>query len=170
MYQNIYENDKTVIDTANITNENFLFRSHIKTPCFASLTLEGRKNDYFTLYVDPTDMSIVGRADSLRNLAVRNSGINRDDALLKRGLKDVYKREERNRTLFDQAFRNKRLNVLDSLDAEVRKVLQKKRETVPDFAKENPNSLRSAMVILEHFRFYTATAQVQSLYTLLRPE
>lgn len=170
LFLSIYENDKTVIDSTKIIAGKFTFRGYVQVPCFASLTLAGRKSDYFTFYVEPAQFIITGRGDSLNDLAVKNSPVNTDDGLLQRRLTEVHAWEQRNRELFDRAYRNDLRPVMDSLEEVDKLVMQKKRFVVADFVKENPHSLRAAMAILENFRFYTSSSELESLFQLLSPE
>src|SRR6185312_16250659 len=104
IYLNIYESDKTIQDSASISDGNFKFTGFVNDPFFATLTMPNAKpNDYFAFYIEPATMSILGRGDSLQLLTVKGSPINDDDKLRKDRMKYVSKWEEANSKIFEQA-------------------------------------------------------------------
>ena len=170
IYLNIYESDKTILDSASISDGNFKFIGFVKDPFFATLTIPNAKpNDYFAFYVEPATMGILGRGDSLRLLTVKGSPINDEDKLLKERMKYVDKWEDANSKIFEQAYKDKNKKIMDSLDEVDFAVLAEKRKVVSEFVKAYPNSLRAAMAIYENYAYYAEASEVQPLYEMLTP-
>ncbi len=171
VYLSIYETDKTIQDSASISDGKFKFTGFVKDPYFATLTMpDAKPNDYFAFYIEPATMSITGRGDSLRLLTVKGSPINDDDKLLKERMKYVTKWEDANSKIFEQAYKDKNKRVMDSLDEVDFAVLAEKRKVVAEFVKAYPNSLRAAMAIYENYAYYAEASEVQPLYDMLSTE
>lgn len=170
IFLNIYKNGETFKDSAFIKEGKFQFNGHIASPYFASLTMPARQNDYFTFYVEPAQMQISGRGDSLRLLTVKGSEVNTDDKLLKERMKPIAKWEAANSKIYEEAYKNKNRKVMDSLDQVDMEILAAKRKIVGSFVKENPNSMRGAMAILENFSYYAEASDVEPLYNDLSPQ
>src|SRR5665213_2615248 len=164
IYLNIYKQGQTFKDSSVIKNGEFKFTGFVTTPYFASLTLPDRHQDYFTFYVEPTTMQILGRGDSLRLLSVKGSIVNSDDKLLKERMKSITKWEEADSKIYEEAYKNKDHKVMDSLDQVDFDILAAKRKIVGAFVKEYPTSMRGAMAILENFAYYADASEVEPLY------
>ncbi|MDQ2864435.1 MAG: DUF4369 domain-containing protein [Bacteroidota bacterium] len=170
IFLNIYEGDKTVKDSSLITDGNFKFTGYVPSPFFASLTMPARTTDYYTFYVEPDSITINGRGDSLKLLAVKGSDINDDNRLLSDRMKYVIKWEETNSKLYEDAYKDKNRKVMDSLDEVDFHVLDAKRKVVADFIKSFPHSMRGAMAIPENFGYYAEASDIEPLYDMLAPE
>lgn len=164
IFLNIYKQGQTFHDSSKINDGKFEFTGNVTTPYFASLTLPDRKSDYFTFYIEPAEMTISGRGDSLKLLAVKGSAVNSDDKLLKERMKTVTKWETENSKFYEQAYKSKNQKVMDSLDKLDNDVMKAKRKIVAAFVKENPSSMRGAMAILENFSYYAEASDVEPLY------
>lgn len=170
IFLKIYKENETLQDSATIKNGNFTFSGFLKSPYFASLTIPGRKHDYFTFYAEPATMQVSGRGDSLKLLSVKGSSVNSDDQLLKQRMKAVSNWEATNSKIYEAAYKEKNLRVMDSLDQVDFAILAAKRKVVASFVKENPTSTRAAMAILENFGYYAEASDVEPLYDELSPE
>ncbi|MEO8962232.1 MAG: DUF4369 domain-containing protein [Ginsengibacter sp.] len=62
----IYEEGKTIKDSAFIDNGIFKFTVSVSSHYFASLTMPDRNNDYLSFYMEPSIIDITGRSDSLK--------------------------------------------------------------------------------------------------------
>lgn len=164
IFLKIYKDDQTFKDSAVIKNGKFQFNGFVSSPYFASLTIPERKDDYFTFYVEPTNMQVSGRGDSLKLLVVKGSPVNSDDKLLKQRMKAVINWEAANSKLYETAYKEKNRRVMDSLDQVDFDILTAKRKVVAAFVKEDPNSMRGAMAILENFGYYAEATEVEPLY------
>jgi peroxiredoxin len=170
IFLKIYKEGQTFKDSAFIKDGKFKFTGFVSSPYFASLTMPDRKDDYFTFYVEPATMQISGRGDSLKLLAVKGSPVNSDDQLLKQRMKAITNWEATNSKIYEAAYKEKNHKVMDSLDQVDFKILDAKRKVVASFVKENPNSLRGAMAILENYAYYAEASDVEPLYNDLSPE
>jgi thiol-disulfide isomerase/thioredoxin len=170
IFLNIYKEGQTFKDSTRIKHGKFQFTGFVSSPFFASLTMPERKNDYFTFYVEPVTMQVLGRGDSLGLLSVKGSPINADDKLLKERMKPVSRWEAANSKLYEAAYKEKNRKIMDSLDQVDYDVLAAKRKVVGAFVKENPTSIRAAMAILENFGYYAEASDVEPLYNALSPE
>ena len=166
---NIYENDKTLHDTAPINDGQFKFTGNVSSPYFATLTMKRKQDDFFSFYIEPTAMEISGRGDSLKLLTVKGSSINDDDKLLKDRMKYITKWQEANSKLYEKAYKEKNREIMDSLDEVDFDVLAEKRKVVSSFVKENPSSLRGAMAITENYGYYAEAEDIAPLYDTLSP-
>lgn len=164
---NIYEQGKTINLSTQIEDGNFKFTGFVPSPNFATLTIPERKNDFFTFYIEPASISIVGRGDSLKLLMVKNSRVNDDDKLLKNRLDIISRREAANSAVYEKAFKEKNTAILDSLEELDNEILGDKRKVVAEFVKDNPGSLRGAMAIAENFNYYAEADEVEPIYNLL---
>lgn len=167
IYLNIYENGKTIKDSAIIKNGIFKFTGYVLSPYFATLTMPVRKNDFYTFYIEPTTMSIYGRGDSLRLLSIKGSSVNDDDKLLKARMRTISLWEAANSKIYEQAYKDKNKQVMDSLEEMDNVILLEKRKVVAAFVKENPKSMRVAMAITENYGYYAEASDVEPLYNLL---
>ena len=167
IFLKIYKEGETFKDSAIIKHGKFQFTGFVSSPYFASLTMPERKEDYFTFYVEPTKMQVLGRGDSLKLLMVKGSPVNSDDQLLKQRMKAVSKWEAANSKLYEAAYKEKNRRVMDSLDQVDFDILAAKRKVVAAFVKEDPNSMRGAMAILENFGYYAEASDVEPLYNNL---
>jgi thiol-disulfide isomerase/thioredoxin len=167
IYLNIYQNSKTVLDSAFIKNGQFKFTGTVTKPYFASLTMPERKEDFFSFYIEPGKMDITGRANELKRLAIKDGGLNGDDKMLKDRMRTITMWEETNSKLYENAYKEKNKAIMDSLDIVDMDVLKAKRRVVADFIKNKPASMRGAMAILENFSYYAEASDVEPLYNLL---
>ncbi|MEO6893626.1 MAG: TlpA disulfide reductase family protein [Ginsengibacter sp.] len=164
IFLNIYKNGETFKDSSVINEGKFQFNGHIASPYFASLTMPERHNDYFTFYIEPAKMQILGRGDSLKLLSVKGSEVNSDDKLLKERMKPVTEWEAVDSKIYEEAYKNKNHKVMDSLDEVDLDIMTAKRKIVASFVKENPKSMRGAMAILENYSYYAEASDVEPLY------
>jgi len=169
IFLNIYKQGVTFKDSATIKDGKFKFTGFVSSPYFASLTMPERHSDYFTFYVEPTTMQILGRGDSLKLLSVKGSVINSDDKLLKERMRPVTKWEATDSKLYEQAYKDKNRKVMDSLDQVDFAILDAKRKIVSSYIKENPKSMRGAMAILENYSYYADASEVAPVYDALDP-
>ena len=167
IYLNIYKKGMTVRDSVKIKNNQFKFSGFVSAPYFASLTMEDRDKDYFTFYIEPGNLEILGRADSLKMLSIKGSSLNDDDKILKQRMSNVVLWEGTNGKLYETAYKEKNKMVMDSLDEVDNQVLIEKRKVVGDFVKDYPKSMRGLMAILENFGYYAEASDVEPLYNLL---
>lgn len=169
IFLNIYKQGQTFKDSATIKNGKFQFTGFVSSPYFASLTMPSRNNDYFTFYIEPTTMQVLGRGDSLKLLTVKGSEVNSEDRLLKERMKPVTKWEAVDSKIYEEAYKNKDRKVMDSLDQVDFAILDAKRKIVSSFVKENPKSIRGAMAILENYSYYADASEVEPVYDALDP-
>lgn len=167
IFLNIYKEGETLRDSAIIKEGKFQFNGFVTSPFFASLTMPERKNDYFTFYVEPATIQIIGRGDSLQLLTLKGSSINSDDKLLKERMKAISKWEAGNSKIYEEAYKIQNRKVMDSLDQVDNDILAAKRKVVSAFVKENPKSMRAAMAILENYAYYAEASDVEPLYNEL---
>jgi thiol-disulfide isomerase/thioredoxin len=167
IYLSIYEDAKTLKDSTSIKDGKFEFKGYVTTPFFATLTMPEKENDYFTFYIEPSEITISGRADSLKLLSVKGSPVNDDDKMLKDRLKTISRWESANSKIYEKAFQEKNKRIMDSLDEVDNKILAEKRKIVADFVKSHPSSVRGAMAIMENFRYYAEASDVEPLYNYL---
>ena len=167
IYLSIYQDSKTVKDSTTIKDGNFQFSGFVPAPFFATLTMPEKQNDYFTFYIEPANMVISGRADSLKLLSIKGSPVNDDDKMLKERLKTITKWETANSKIYEVAYKEKNKRTMDSLDEIDNKILLEKRKVVADFVKDHPASMRAAMAIMENFRYYAEASDVAPLYNYL---
>lgn len=169
IYLNIYEDGKTFKDSAFIKKGKFQFTGFVASPYFATLTLPERHEDYFTFYIEPVAMEISGRGDLLQMLTVKGSPLNNDDKLFKVRMKPVTQWEESNSQIYEQAYKDKNIRVMDSLDQVDNAILAAKRNVVAAFVKDYPKSMRGAMAIVENYSYYAEASDVEPLYNELDP-
>lgn len=167
IYLNIYEGEKTVKDSSSIKHGIFKFTGFVSAPYFATFTMPSKPDDYFTFYIEPATMTISGRADSLKLLSVKGSRVNDDDRMFKDRMKTISLWEATNSKIYEQAYKDKNKNVMDSLDEVDFNVLAEKRKVVSAFIKDNPASMRGAMAIVENYSYYAEASDVEPLYNLL---
>jgi peroxiredoxin len=167
IYLSIYQDAKTLKDSTTIKDGNFQFSGYVPAPFFATLTMPEKQNDYFTFYIEPAEMVISGRADSLKLLSIKGSPVNDDDKMLKKRLQTISKWENANSKIYEAAYKEKNKRVMDSLDEIDNKILLEKRKVVADFVKDHPASMRAAMAIMENFRYYAEASDVEPLYNYL---
>ncbi len=169
IYLDIYESGKTFKDSTAINNGKFQFTGFVSSPYFATLTMPGRHKDYFTFYVEPVTMEISGRGDSLKMLTVKGSAVNSDDQLFKTRMRPVTEWEENDSKLYENAYTDKNIRVMDSLDEVDNAILAAKRKIVAAFVKDYPKSMRGAMAIVENYSYYAEASEVEPLYKDLDP-
>lgn len=169
IYLTIYKSGQTVLDSSKVDNGKFRFSGYVASPYFATLTMPDRKKDYFTFYIEPGALKIMGRADSLKLLAIKGSKVNDDDKLLKDRMKGVADWEATNSKLYESAYTEKNKEVMDSLDEVENDVLIAKRNVIASFINENPASLRGAMAIPENYGYYAEASDIKPLYDALAP-
>lgn len=164
VFLKIYKEGLTIKDSAIINDGRFKFSGFVSSPFFATLTITQRPNDYFTFYIEPVTMAIAGRGDSLRLLNVKGSPVNADDKLLKERMKSITQWEEGNSKIYEQAYKDKNIHVMDSLDEVDNDILAAKRRVVGAFVNDYPASIRGAMAILENYSYYAEASDVEPLY------
>ncbi len=167
IFLNIYESGKTLMDSALIKNGNFEFKGYVASPFFASLSMPEKPNDYYSFYIEPVEMTISGRADSLKLWSIKGSPVNDDDKMLKERMRTIYLWEAANSKLYEKAYKEKNKRVMDSLDEVDNKVLSAKRKVVAAFVKAHPKSMRAAMAITENYGYYAEASEVAPLYNFL---
>ncbi|MEO8766253.1 MAG: TlpA disulfide reductase family protein [Ginsengibacter sp.] len=170
IFLNIYEGDKTISDSTSIIDGSFKFTGSVPAPFFATLTMPGKRSDYYTFYIEPSTMSITGRGDSLKLLTVKGSGVNDDNRLFKERMKNIDKWEETNSNIYEKAYQDKNKRLMDSLDEVDFNVLAEKRKIVTAFVKDYPRSIRGALAISENYGYYAEAGDVEPLYELLDPQ
>ncbi len=167
IYLNIYQKSQTIKDSAEIKNGVFKFSGFVSAPYFASLTMPEKKEDFFTFYIEPAKISIQGRADSLKLLTIKGSTVSDDDKMLKERMRTITQWEDQNSKIYEEAYKLKNKQVMDSLDEVDNNILIEKRKVVAGFVKDHPSSMRAAMAITENFGYYAEASEVEPLYNLL---
>lgn len=167
IYLNIYQNKKTVLDSAIIKSGVFKFTGIVHKPYFATLTMPAKKDDYFPFYIEPGKMDISGRANELQRLSIKDGGLNADDKMLKDRMRTITLWEENNSKIFEKAYGEKNKEVMDSLELVDIEIMKAKRRIVAAFIKDHPSSMRGAMAIMENFSYYAEASDVEPLYNLL---
>jgi peroxiredoxin len=153
--------------TAKIINGTFTLQGFIQKPSIAYLDIQDKKQDYLRFYVEPGSIQIAGKGYPLNDLVISNSPINDDDKILKQLMLPINNWEEANAKLYEKALKANNKKVLDSLDEVDFEVLHQKRKVVASFVKDHPNSVRSAMAIIENYAYYAEADEVEPLYNLL---
>ncbi|MDB5201042.1 MAG: alkyl hydroperoxide reductase/thiol specific antioxidant/Mal allergen [Ferruginibacter sp.] len=174
-YLNVYKDGAAKKDSAQIVNGQFAFKGFVspETPLTAILTTEaktGGPNDYLYIYLQPSKMTITGVGDTMKNLKIRGSQLNDENALLQKTLQPIADWEERNSKIYDIASEAKNKAVIDSLDKVDMDVMKAKRELIASFVKKYPGSLRSAMAIEQNYGYYAEASDVAPLYNALTPK
>ena len=167
LYLNIYQNSKTVMDSAVIKGGHFKFTGIVQEPYFATLTMPSKKDDFFPFYIEPGKMDITGRANELKRLFIKDGGLNADDKMLKQRMRTTTLWEENNSKIFEKAYQEKNKAVMDSLEKVDFEIMNAKRRIVAAFIKDYPASMRGAMAIMENFSYYAEASDVRPLYDLL---
>ena len=167
VYLTIFSDDNSKRDSSFIKGGKFRFAGSVKGAMFASLTVPFKRSDFFTFYIEPGKMTILGGGDSLKLLTVKGSSMNDDDKLLKKRMEFISKWEDANGKLFDEAFTTKNKVVMDSLDEVDNDVLREKRKVVTQFVKDFPHSERSVTAIIDNYSYYAEASDVEPLYGML---
>ena len=169
----IFLGTATKTDSAKITNGKFVFKGHVTAPSQAFLyykSKEGESRNGLLFYIEPLLITLSGTGDSLKDLKISGSLLNNDDKVMQGMMKEVNKWEERNSNLFDEAYKNKNISVMDSLDLVDMDVMKTRRSIVAAFVKKHPASLRGAIAIQENFSYYAEASDVEPLYNNLTPK
>ena len=167
IYLNIYQNSKTVMDSAFIKNGEFNFSGAVTKPYFASLTMPGKKDDFFSFYIEPGKINITGIANDLKRMSIKDGGLNADDKILKDRMRTITLWEETNSKIFEKAYKENNKVVMDSLEQLDLEIMNSKRKVVADFIKDHPSSMRGAMAIMENYAYYAEASDVEPLYVML---
>ncbi len=64
IYLTIYKGVDAVKDSTEIKNGIFHFNGFVSSPEYAALTLPGKRDNYFTFYVEPANISLTAKDDS----------------------------------------------------------------------------------------------------------
>lgn len=167
IYLTIYKGVDAVKDSTEIKNGIFHFNGFISSPEYAALTLPGKRDNYFTFYVEPANISLTAKDDSLKNLVISGSVINKEDELLRDVLKPITAWEDANANAIDQASAKKDQNAFDSLNEVDMDILQARRKIVAEFVKAHPASAMSTMAIYNNYAYYAEADEVQNVFNLL---
>ncbi len=169
IYLSMYDGENVKRDSAAIKDGDFTFNGHVSSAAFGTLFMPSRGGDYLSFYVEPVTMTISGDVDSLHQLTISGSPLNDDAKILADRMKDVNKWDAVNNAIREMAHKENNTKVMDSLDEVDFDVLAAKRKVVSDFVKDYPNSMASAMAILENYSYYAEASDVQPLYSMLSP-
>ncbi len=167
IYLTIYNDGKSSKDSAEIKAGSFSFKGNIAQPSYAVLSIPEKRQDAFVFFLEPGKLKITGTGDTLKNLLVDGSSLNKDDRELKTMMGYIGKWEEKNEAIYEKAASAKDKHVLDSLDEVDMLIMKEKRKVVVVFVKSHPASLRSAMAIEENFGYYAEAEDIEPLYNLL---
>jgi len=167
IYLSIYDGENAKRDSSAITDGHFAFRGYVSSAAFGTLYMPTRGNDYLSFYIEPVAMTLSGDADSIHQLKVSGSPLNDDAQVLSDRMKDVDRWDDANNALRTQAQKDKNTRIMDSLDEVDFDVVAARRKVVAEFVKDEPNSMASAMAILENYSYYAEASEVQPLYDLL---
>jgi len=167
VYLTVYANGKSTRDSANLKDGAFSFTGTVKDAATAYLTMEGKRNDYFTFLIEPVNLKVNGTGDSLKLLVVSGSTINDDDKILKKRLESISKWQETNGKVWTEANKANNKAVMDSLDEVDNEILKETRKIVAQFVKDYPHSMRSAMAISENYAYYAEADEVEPVYNML---
>ena len=154
-------------DSVNIINGVFSFKGKVGTPQTAVLTIKDRKKDYFRFYLEPANMKITGKGDTLQNLTVSGSALNDDEKVFTAAIQPANDMEQRFYETYEQAEKDSNQAVMDSLDAVEENLTINKRKYVGSFIASHPQSYRSAMAIEQEFGYYAEASDVEPLYNAL---
>jgi len=169
IYFSRYGGENQQTDSMALNNGSFEFKGTVSSPEFGFLYMPSRRGDYFRFYVEPASMSISGDGDTLQNLTISGSKINDDAKILADRMKDVTKWDDTNNAIREKAQKEKNTKVMDSLDEVDFDVLAAKRKVVSNFVKDYPNSMCSALAILDNYGYYAEATDVEPLYNELSP-
>lgn len=164
IFLNYFYNDKSTFDSAVILNGKFSFKGFVSTPVSANLTLQGKKSDWLSFFIEPAKINITGKGDSLKLLSVSGSIVNDDDRKLKAMMSSVTEWQNRNAKIYDEAYNAKNKAVMDSLDEVDLEIMQETRKVVAEFVKENPNSVRGALSFKQNFSYYAEAVDMEPIY------
>jgi peroxiredoxin len=167
VYLTVYNENGSKKDSCALVNGRFSFKGFVQQPSYAVLSLKDKKQDYFQFFAEPAQMTISGKGDNLKELAVSGSSFNDADKKLKEALQPAVAAEDAFYQLQEEASKNKNQAVLDSLDEAENALIENKRKYVAAFVLANPSSLRSAMAIQENYGYYAEATDVEPLYNAL---
>ncbi|HVZ96577.1 MAG TPA: TlpA disulfide reductase family protein [Chitinophagaceae bacterium] len=169
IYLSVYDGENAKRDSAAINDGQFTFKGFVSSAAFGTLFMPSRGGDYLSFYIEPANMTISGDADSLHQLTISGSPLNDDAKILADRMKDVNKWDDINNAIREKAHKENNTKVMDSLDEVDFDVLAARRKVVSSFVKDYPNSMASAMAILENYSYYAEASDVEPLYDILSP-
>ncbi len=167
VYLTVYGENGAEKDSVNIVNGVFTFKGTVQKILRAILTMKDHPDDALAFYVEPAKITISGKGDKLKNLVITGSALNDDDKRLTVLLKDFNAEQKKFNAAYNEAYKNKNQQVMDSLDALENAITKRKRGLIKHFVMENPGSIRSAMAISENYGYYAEADEVESLYNSL---
>lgn len=167
VYLTVYGENGAVKDSADIAKGSFLFKGNVQKPSTAFLTMKDHKDDNLRFFVEAGKMTISGKGDKLKELAISGSVVNADDKKLAAFLKPVTDEEEKFYEAYSEANKGKNQSAMDSLDAVETEMTKRKRGFIKEFVLANPSSYRAAMAITENFGYYAEADEVEPLYNAL---
>lgn len=155
-------------DSAKLKNGKFSFSGETETGKTAYLMLEGKEynDDYLRFYLEPGKINMAGTG-KLSEITISGSLINNDNKDLKNLLKEYDKTEDAFGDAYQKAKAENNTHVLDSLDQAENDLLFEKRKYISRFVNNHPNSILSALAILENYGYYAEASEVDPLYEKL---
>jgi len=164
----VYKDGVEAKDSSELKNGTFTFSGNTEEGTTAYLMLSGKENrkDYLKFYLEPGTINLEG-SDKIAEMSISGSPLNKDNAALIDLLKSYHKTEEAFNETYEKAVKEKNQHQLDSLDKAENNLLFEKRKYIARFVGSHPNSILSAIAILENYAYYAEASDVGPLYNEL---
>lgn len=173
VYLETANDENNITDSSTIVNHNFEFRGKVEEPVFYNLHLGNKKGIHFLL--ENTAITLTGKKDSLNQAKLTGAALNTaylnfykvdwKPVTAKAG--DIYKR-------LDQAEKDGSRKadpaVSKGFDDEFKALGVMNDSIINAYVKKNPNSIASAIVILDRYINYPYYDNARALMPLLSEE
>ncbi|WP_436486506.1 redoxin domain-containing protein [Chitinophaga sp. ARDCPP14] len=152
--------DQRITDSAMVTDGRFVFRGKLEYPVYSGLFLRknpyveqmgrGEQIDYVRLYLEPAAFNVEAR-DSLKNIVIKNSPVNDQQAVLRSMLKkndEQFSALQKEFTAMPEA-QQKDKKVYDAFMARESQLLKESYEVYLEFAQKYPTSYLSVVSLVQ---------------------
>jgi len=166
-YLKLYQEGKlTVVDSTDILGGEFTFDGKVDFPDYYYIQL-GELKDYIGLFVENSEITIIGSIDSLNNATIAGSAVQLQyeayqdlKKVFDSQLEEIYKAYKE---ATDDAIKSKLAAKLDSLD-------MAGIEISKQYVKNNPASVLAPFIIQREIIYYIELPELEELTTILSPE
>ncbi|MBB6271169.1 peroxiredoxin [Pedobacter cryoconitis] len=175
VYLSYNADGKSILDSAIAEQRIFAFKGKIKDPARSTLykksNVKGVKNDVLSFYIEPANISITS-ADSLKHATVSGSLVNKDNDQLKTLSKPVQDQLAVLNTEYNQLTAEQKNDkaFLDGFYKRYDTVSESLTPVYLDFARKNPNSYISLVVLSQLAANEKAQTEAEQLYSSLSPK
>lgn len=156
-----------VIDSARLSNQKFSFKGSQLVPELYYLGIKGAKQPRLSFFVENSNIQINAVKDSLAKAAITGSATEIVYQNYKKLVHPVEAQIDSLNSQYQEAYKSKNEKQMAHLDSVYNGLDSTRKTLIGEFAKANPSSIVSAVIIARNLLFQPNVTQLSAAYNSL---